>query len=170
MPFEDLTFCGKNQVRKVVKRFSATHLLSLVDPNDRMPTPHRILRENHLSVSFDDVESPELAGAPADNDLELIVAWVDRLPESTRLVIHCTAGISRSSAIAFGLLCRVHDIGAARDRVLDTQPNASPNALVTMIMDRLFDMGGALHDAALEVRARDIRRPLPENFLRNPIS
>lgn len=168
MPFEDLTFCGKNQVRKVVKRFTATHLLSLVDPNDRMPTPHRISRQNHLTVSFDDVESPELSGAPTETDLEAIVAWVDRLPESTRLVIHCTAGISRSSAIAFGLLCRVDDIGAARDRVLETQPNASPNALVTTIMDRLFDMGGVLHDAAVQVRARDTRRPLPENYLRSP--
>jgi len=162
MPFEDLTFCGKNQVRKVVKRFAATHLLSLVDPNDRMPTPHRILRENHLSVCFDDVESPELSGAPTETDLEAIVAWVDRLPDSARLVIHCTAGVSRSAAVAFGLMCRGHDIELARDRLLETQPNASPNALVTTLMDRMFNMGGALHDAALQVRSLDKRRPLPE--------
>lgn len=165
MPFEDLTFCGKNQVRKVVKRFAATHLLSLVDPNDRMPTPHRISRENHLSICFDDVESPELSAAPTEADLEAIVAWVDRLPESTRLVIHCTAGVSRSAAVTFGLLCRAQDVEVARDRLLEIQPNASPNALVTNLMDRMFDMGGALHTVALKIRSSDTRRPLPEQYV-----
>lgn len=161
MPFQELTVCGKGQVRKVVKRFAATHLLSLVDPDDRVPTPHRIARENHLSVRFDDVESPALAHAPTLADIEKVVAWVDRLPENARLVIHCTAGVSRSTAIAFALLCRGMDIEAARDRLLVIRPQASPNALVTMLLDQMFDMGGALHAAAFEIRSKDTARPLP---------
>ena len=158
MPFEDLTVCGKNQVRKVVKRFAATHLLSLVDPEDRMPTPHRIARENHLSVKFDDVEEPDLPYAPTAPDIEQIIRWIDRLPDNARLVIHCTAGVSRSTAVAFALLCQC--FGVER-RLLEIRPQASPNALITAFLDDLFEMKGQLHSAALEIRKRDAARPLP---------
>ena len=161
MAFEELTICAKHQVRKVVKRFAATHLLSLVDPDDRVRTPNRIARENHLSIRFDDVESPHLPFAPTYRRLETAAAWVDRLPNDARLVIQCTAGISRSTAVAFAFLCRKMDVEAARDRLLEISPEASPNALITALMDRMFDMDGALHNAAFEIRMRDARRPIP---------
>lgn len=162
MPFEDLTVCGKNQVRKVVKRFGATHLLSIVDPHDRMPTPHRITRENHFTVKFDDVESPDIENAPTRADIERVIEWVDRLSGDARLAIHCTAGVSRSTAVAFALLCREMEVNLARDKLLEIRPQASPNALMTALLDEMFEMQGALHEAALEIRSKDLQRSLPD--------
>ena len=167
MAFEDLTVCGKGQVRKVVKRFGATHLLSIVDPGDRMPTPHRIARENHFTAIFDDVESPDIQNAPTRADIERVIEWVDRLSADARLAIHCTAGVSRSTAIAFALLCREMELEQARDRLLEIRPQASPNALITSLMDELFEMNGKLHATALEVRSKDLKRILPNLNIRS---
>ena len=162
MPFEDLAVCGKNQVRKVVKRFSSTHLLSIVDPGDRMPTPHRIQRENHFFIRFDDVEEPNLPHAPTSEDLGKIISWVDQLPRHARIVIHCTAGVSRSTAVALALLCREDGIDCAINKLLEIRPQASPNALMTALFDRMLKMDGALHTAAMKIRSADVKRPLPE--------
>lgn len=167
MPFEDLTVCGKNQVRKVVKRFGATHLISIVDVGDRMPTPHRITREHHLTVKFDDVESPDIANAPTRADIERVMEWVGRLSGDARLVIHCAAGVSRSTALAFALLCREMEVISARDKLLEIRPQASPNALMTALFDEMFEMQGLLHKAAFELRSQDLNRPLPDLQVEN---
>lgn len=130
MPFEALTICAKNQVRKTVKRFEATHLISLVDPHDRMPRPHRIERGNHLIMHFDDVADPSLPDAPQREYLARAIEWVERLPKTARLVVHCTAGISRSTALSYALLrCSLSD-REAMAYVLRVRPEARPNALM----------------------------------------
>lgn len=130
MPFEDLTICAKHQVRKTVKRFEATHLISLVDPGDRMPRPHRIARGNQLVLQFDDVDDPALPDAPQREHLDRALSWVDRLPETARLVVHCTAGVSRSTALAYALLCQKLPGEDAMAHVLNVRPEARPNLLM----------------------------------------
>ena len=139
MPFEALTICAKNQVRKTVKRFEATHLISLVDPHDRMPRPHRIERGNHLVMHFDDVDDPRLPDAPQREHLVRAIEWVERLPETARLVVHCTAGVSRSTALSYALLrCSMPD-QKAMDYVLKIRPEAQPNELMMHHLEAIFD-------------------------------
>ncbi len=138
MPFEALTICAKNHVRKAVKRFEATHLISLVDPDDRMPRPHRIARGNHLVMHFDDVADPGLPDAPQREHLVRAIEWADRLPETARLVIHCTAGVSRSTALSYGLLrCSMREQDAMA-YVLRVRPEAQPNALMMRHLEIMF--------------------------------
>jgi len=136
MPFEALTICTKNQIPKVVKRFGATHLLSLVDPGDRIIPPRIIAPENHLSVTFDDVESPDEFYAPTIEHVREIITWESQLPAETRLVIHCVAGISRSTAVAYGLLCNTMAPEEAMARVFEIRPQASPNTILTRLWDQ----------------------------------
>lgn len=138
MPFEALTICAKNQVRKTVKRFEATHLISLVDPHDRMPRPHRIERGNHLVMHFDDVDDPRLPDAPQREHLVRAIEWVDRLPETARLVVHCTAGISRSTALSYGLLRGSMREQDAMAYVLQIRPEAQPNNLMMQYLETMF--------------------------------
>lgn len=138
MPFEALTICAKNQVRKTVKRFEATHLISLVDPHDRMPRPHRIERGNHLVMNFDDVADPDLPDAPQREHLVRAIQWAERLPETARLVVHCAAGVSRSTALSCALLrCSMREQDAMA-YVLHVRPEAQPNALMMQYLEDMF--------------------------------
>ncbi len=138
MPFEALTICAKRQVRKTVKRFEATHLISLVDPDDRMARPHRIERGNHLVMFFDDVADPDLPDAPQQEHLLRAIEWADRLPETARLVVHCTAGVSRSTALSYGLLrCSMREQDAMA-YVMHVRPEARPNLLMMQHLETMF--------------------------------
>jgi predicted protein tyrosine phosphatase len=135
MPFDALTICAKNQVRKTLKRFEATHLISLVDPDDRMPRPHRIAQGNHLVMHFDDVDDPALPDAPRKEHIDRAFKWVARLPETARLVVHCTAGISRSTALAYGLLCHQMNNDEAMTYVQRVRPEANPYKLMMELIE-----------------------------------
>ena len=154
MPYNQLYICAKTQIRKTTKRVGATHLVSLVDPGDRIIPPSRIGRERHLSLIMDDVEDCRHPYAPQEHHLEELVAWLDH-QHCECLLIHCVAGVSRSTAMAFGLLCQTMPVTNAAEELVRIRPQAVPNALISWLWDRHLAMDGALHGAALELRGSD---------------
>ncbi len=153
--FGHLHICSKTQIRKVAKRTGATHLISLVDPGDRIIPPQRIGAECHLSLIMDDVEDCKHPYAPCARHLNELVSWLEGR-DCECLLIHCVAGVSRSPAIAFGLLCVAMPVADAATELRRIRPQASPNALISWLWDRRLGMDGALHRAALELRGPDI--------------
>ncbi len=155
MPFNQLHICAKTQISEIAKRVGATHLVSLVDAGDQIIPPSRIGKERHLSLIMDDVEDYRHPHAPQRHHLEELVAWLD--PQHCEcLLIHCVAGVSRSTAIAFGLLCQTMSVTSAAEELVRIRPQASPNALISWLWDRHLAMDGVLHNEALEIRGPDI--------------
>lgn len=56
---------------------------------------------HHLVVTFDDVTEPRWPRAPRVEQIRRILEW--SVPQSGELLVHCHAGISRSTACAFGI-------------------------------------------------------------------
>ena len=56
---------------------------------------------NHLVVTFDDVVNPRWPGAPRVEQIRRVLEWA--VPQEGDLLVHCHAGISRSTACAFGI-------------------------------------------------------------------
>jgi len=68
------------------------------------------------------------------------------------LIIHCRAGVSRSTAI--GLAIASDRLGAGNERqacewLLETRPQAQPNRLVVFLADEILKRGDALITAAI---------------------
>lgn len=62
-----------------------------------------------------------------------------------RVVVHCTYGISRSPALALGLLVAAgHDPDRAFEHLFRVRPQAQPNALVVERLDAATGSDGAL--------------------------
>ncbi len=118
----------------------ADHVLSLISPNAAPPT----LTQPVTTLYFNDIiEQREGFIAPSAAMIETILA----LRETPTLLIHCFAGVSRSTAAAYVLACAKRPAGeegglAAQLRSLC--PEATPNALMIALADTILGRDGAM--------------------------
>jgi predicted protein tyrosine phosphatase len=124
-----------------------TCLVSIGDSHDELPAGYdNVPRKLRLLIA--DVVS-EL-GATEEDILQIVRLAEDLRSDTGRVLIHCEAGVSRSSAAA--LIMYAHWLGPGREReamarVLSQRPVAIPNRRMIELADRLLDRGGRLVDA-----------------------
>jgi predicted protein tyrosine phosphatase len=147
-------------------------LLSFLGPNSPDPpelaefAPHR-----RLILRFHDViEAQPGQIAPTREDVERFLIFdreVSKAPEA-HMLVHCRAGVSRSTAAATLILIQAHPewpASAALDAVVAIRPRAWPNLLILEFGDAVLGRSGEIVAAAgaiyRGVLARDpkIRRP-----------
>ena len=119
-------------------------LLSIGDSNDELPAGyHNVARKVRLLVA--DVVT-ELGAT--EKDIQEIINMAEDLRTSTgRVLIHCEAGVSRSTAAALIMYACWLGPGGEREamrRVLAQRPIAIPNHRMVELADRLLDRGGRL--------------------------
>lgn len=149
MNADDISICGLLEVEDVAASFHPTHLLSLIEPGRRMRRPDTINRKNHLIMMFQDTWNADLLLAPTPEHMSRIDAWVESLPEGSRLLIHCFAGVGRSPGVGLGILAKSMPLAEAVAKVLEIRPEALPNPLIVKLWDHHLGLGGQLL-AALE--------------------
>jgi predicted protein tyrosine phosphatase len=125
-----------------------SHLVSLLSPEHMIQTPDGFPAERHLKIGVNDIADPAAGTAPpgrshVDALLEFSRGWDARRP----MVIHCWAGISRSMASAFTILCdRLgpdREIEIAR-AIRARAPHAQPNRLIVSHADQALNRGGRM--------------------------
>jgi predicted protein tyrosine phosphatase len=120
------------------------HVLTLVSPDAEAPpvaAPRTVLRFNDI------VEARAGLVAPSPEQVATILALSEGLGRDVTLLIHCYAGVSRSTAVAYMLACAARPAGeeqalAAHLRALC--PEATPNALMVALADERLGRGGAM--------------------------
>jgi len=131
-----------------------SHLISLLSPEHMIGTPAGFPLNRHLKLGVNDIIDPAAGTAPPtrvhiDALLEFSRGWDAQQP----LLIHCWAGISRSMASAFTILCdRLgpgYELEIAR-AMRRRAPHAQPNRLLVRHADEALGRGGAMV-AALNV-------------------
>jgi predicted protein tyrosine phosphatase len=152
-----LTICGLDELDSH-SAASVTHVLSILDPEWPEPEaffaydPHR-----RTTLHFHDIVEP-LPGMrlPQREHVEDILAFghaflrdlADR-PDA-HLLIHCHAGISRSTAAMASLLAQAHPEDPEErifERLVAIRPQAWPNSLMIGFADDLLARGGRLVEA-----------------------
>jgi predicted protein tyrosine phosphatase len=150
--------CGLDELR-LAPLSSADRIVSILDPFAPMPDELRSIDAPVLVLRFDDVSDASDAAAPRAAHIRELLAFDAGAHEGERLVVHCTAGISRSTGALAVLLAARHpeltdEIFAA---IRQIRPIAWPNSLVVSLGDELLGRGGALTSALYrhyEVQAR----------------
>src|SRR5262249_60701929 len=102
--------------------------------------PKSTLPANHLKVSVDDITEPmEGFVIPSEAHIEQVLAFVRGWDRNAPLVIHCYAGVSRSTASAFAAACALNphrdEVEIAR-KIRAASPIASPNRLIVSLADK----------------------------------
>jgi predicted protein tyrosine phosphatase len=134
-----------------IESHQPSHIVTLLSPEYMIDTPAGFPSERHLRLGIDDVADPETAVNPPGRQhveqlLEFTRTWDARQP----LLIHCWAGISRSMASAFAVLCdrlgpgREVEIALAMRR---RASHASPNPLLVRHADDALGRQGRMVEA-----------------------
>src|SRR6267142_454622 len=117
--------CSLAALPDTVKATGASHVLTVMANVDQVQRPESVLPANHLKISMDDItEQMDGFVAPSDSHIEQVLNFVRGWDRSAPLVVHCYAGISRSTASAFAAVCMLNphrdEISIARQiRALD---------------------------------------------------
>ena len=137
---------------ETVARLDPTHVLTLQAPAD--VTSVNLEGRQHLVLKFNDIdkEQPGLA-APTSRDIESILSFSRPWSGRTPLLVHCWAGISRSSAAAYIIAC---DRNPGREQEIATElrrraPFSTPNRLMIALADDLLSREGRMVDAVGQI-------------------
>jgi predicted protein tyrosine phosphatase len=123
-------------------------VVSIGDPGQRRPSGlERVARR--LRLEFHDVlESSDVDTAPCTADVERLIRFAEASASTDlRVLVHCEAGISRSTAAALILYAVWLGPGSEDDaaaRVFATVPYARPNRTMVRLADDLLQRQGAL--------------------------
>jgi predicted protein tyrosine phosphatase len=143
--------CSLAKLHETVKSSGALHIVTLLRNPDRMQRPKHIAAINHLVLSMDDISTPIDGYAPPNAEhVTQLVEFVTRWDRTTPIVMHCLAGISRSSAGAFVAACALNPQRSEADiaRALrEASPSAMPNIMLVTHADRFLRRRGRMIEA-----------------------
>jgi predicted protein tyrosine phosphatase len=140
--------CSLAALPDTVKATGASHVLTVMANVAQVQRPESVLEVNHLRVQMDDItEHMDGFLAPSDSHIEQVLNFVRGWDRNAPLVVHCYAGISRSTASAFAAACMLNphrdEISIAR-QIRAASPIASPNRLIVSLADRALGREGRM--------------------------
>jgi predicted protein tyrosine phosphatase len=163
VPFQ-LTICGIDELECHCAG-GVTHVLSILDPGWPEPQPlsgFEITRR--LRLRFHDVIELQPGWiAPERWDVELLLAFTRDLAtsEKAHLLIHCHAGVSRSTAAAALVMAQTRPDRPAEEllrEVVRLRPRAWPNLRILELGDDILGRGGEIVKAARAHYRRALER------------
>jgi predicted protein tyrosine phosphatase len=140
--------CSLAALPDTVKATGASHVLTVMANVDQVQRPESVLPANHLKVQMDDI-TEQIDGfvAPCDLHIEQVLNFVRGWDRDAPLVVHCYAGISRSTASAFAAVCALNpdrDETEIAKKIRAASPIASPNRRIVGLADRALGRNGRM--------------------------
>jgi predicted protein tyrosine phosphatase len=162
-PFR-LTICGIPELDEHCAA-GVTHVLSIIGPDWPDPPSFAAFPPHHrLTLCFHDIiePRPELL-PPTAGDVERLLAFgrESDLMAGGHLLIHCHAGVSRSTAAAALILAQARPDRSARvalDAVVQLRPRAWPNLRMIELGDALLGRDGEIVAAVAAIYRRFLER------------
>ena len=146
-----LHVCSLARIEEVVANTGARSMVTLLSPGTGVKRPTAIAPERHLNLAVSDIVDaapgqvlPE--STHIDAFLDFIRGWDRKAP----MLIHCFAGVSRSTASAFIAACTLaphrdeHEIARA---LRAASPTATPNARFVALADARLQRSGRMSEA-----------------------
>ena len=152
--------CSLALLPDTVRSTGASHVITVMADIDKVQRPASILADNHLRVSMDDITAPaDGFVAPQRDHIEQFLAFGRRWDRTAPMVVHCYAGISRSTATAFAIACALNperDEAAIARKLRADSPTANPNLLIITHADELLGRKGRMIRALTDIGPGDM--------------
>ncbi|MBN9004435.1 MAG: protein tyrosine phosphatase [Rhizobiales bacterium] len=147
--------CSLAALPETVRITGASHVLTVMANVAQVQRPASILEANHLKVSMDDINEPtDGFVAPNDDHVMQVLTFVRGWDRKAPLVVHCYAGISRSTASAFTAACALNphrDEASIARQIRAASPIAQPNRLIVALADKALGRDGRMLRAIDEI-------------------
>lgn len=149
--------CPLDAVDDVLRASKAAYLVTLINAKMMIETPRWLDSANHLKLAMNDIAAPvDGLTTPARNHAVDLLTFLERWRGEGPIVIHCWAGISRSSAAALAALALFNpgaDLSILTAHLRQRAPFAHPNRMLVGLVDRELQLDGALIDAVAGMRS-----------------
>jgi predicted protein tyrosine phosphatase len=158
-----VSICGREEIPEFEDQ-GITHLLSIDNPGDPTPTPSEF-DGVHWNISFNDIatqaEAIEFdATLPEMQDVQQVLDYAESCQQASQvqpvhLLVHCMAGVSRSTAAAYAMISSMFGEGREHDalkHILEIRPQASPNPLMVKHADAILKRNGKMLEAIKRLR------------------
>jgi predicted protein tyrosine phosphatase len=149
--------CSLSRLHTTIEATGARHVVTLLGVEDDVRLPEVVPAANHLRLHVHDISDPMDGYVTPDVEhVERLLTFVRGWYRETPLVIHCYAGISRSTAAAFTTVCALNprrdEYAIAKD-LRRASPTAYPNPRIVRLADQVLARHGRMV-AAIEAIGR----------------
>jgi predicted protein tyrosine phosphatase len=151
--------CSLARLHATVEETGARRVITLMRDVELVRRPPTIEHADHLLLRLDDI-SEHIDGytVPGEEHVAELLTFVRAWDRTAPLVIHCYAGVSRSTAGAFVSACALNprraEVEIAKD-IRRLSPTATPNIRIVALADRLLGREGRMV-AAVEAIGRGV--------------
>jgi predicted protein tyrosine phosphatase len=140
--------CSLARLHDTVAETRATHIVTLLRLIDRVQRPTSVIEANHLILGMDDISMPmDGYTHPAEEHVHDLIRFVQRWDRRAPIVMHCYAGISRSTAGAFITACALNP-GRNEEMIArairGSSRTAAPNVMLVGHADRILGRQGRM--------------------------
>ncbi|MBL8588319.1 MAG: tyrosine phosphatase family protein [Methylobacteriaceae bacterium] len=151
--------CSLARLHDTVAETGARRVLTIINVNTPVTRPASIAPDDHLYLGVSDIVTP-LDGhiLPGEPHVRAILDFAQGWDRAAPLVVHCFAGVSRSTASAFIAACALRPDIAEDDfagQIRARSPTATPNARLVAVADAAMARGGRMI-AAIERIGRGV--------------
>jgi predicted protein tyrosine phosphatase len=140
--------CALADVYTVAAQEDPSHMATLINAHTPVERPVMIAPERHLKLHFNDIPA-EIAGltAPAADHVRQLIAFAESWDRRAPLLIHCYAGISRSTAAAYTTVLALNperDEFELAAELRSKSPSATPNPRLIAFADTILQRSGRM--------------------------
>jgi predicted protein tyrosine phosphatase len=140
--------CSLARLHETVEATGAQHVVTLLKHTDRVERPRSVAPANHLILGMDDITVPtDGYTIPCDEHVTALITFVRSWERAAPLVLHCYAGISRSTAGAYIAACALNprrDEWAIAHALRSASATATPNSRLVALADRVLGRDGRM--------------------------
>jgi predicted protein tyrosine phosphatase len=147
--------CSLRAAQEHINLIGATRVVSILGPE----TPHRrfdgVAHDRHLQLTFNDI-SAAMDGmlSPGATHIETLLTFVRDWDQASPMLIHCWAGVSRSTAAAYIAQCALNprkDEAELAQALREVSPSATPNRMMVSFADELLGRSGRMSEAVASI-------------------
>jgi predicted protein tyrosine phosphatase len=158
--------CSLSRIAEMTEATGARSLVTLINKGTPVTRPAVIAANNHLHVAISDI-STYMEGhiLPGEAHVRNLIDFVQRWDRAAPLLIHCYAGVSRSTAAAFIAACALspdRSEDAIAQNIRSASPTATPNVRLVSLADAMLNRSGRMIAAVERIgRGQDCVEGVP---------
>jgi predicted protein tyrosine phosphatase len=150
-----IVVCSLRAAAEQVAVIGATKAISILGSQSEHPTFESVQTDNHLRLTFNDIAiaTPGLT-APGAHDMVKLLTFIRQWDRTSPLLIHCWAGVSRSTAAGYIATCLLQperDEDELAWELRQASPSATPNPMLIKLADESLGRDGRMRRAIANI-------------------
>jgi predicted protein tyrosine phosphatase len=150
-----IVVCSLREAAQQVASIGAVKAVSILGSDADHPAFETVAGDDHLRLTFHDVAAatPGLT-APGAHDMQRLLTFIRQWDRGAPMLIHCWAGISRSTAAGYIATCLLQPERDEEELAWELRaasPSATPNPMLIKLADEALGRDGRMRRAIQDI-------------------